>query len=76
MFVYKVFLLEVIKTKNNTPKYNRKIVERGKVDTPNTQIHDRSLSWLVIGSSVKSENIYFPDLIEMKWPCKYFSHVS
>jgi hypothetical protein len=27
MFVYKVFLLEVIKTKNNTPKYNRKIVE-------------------------------------------------
>ena len=76
MFVYKVFLLEVIKTKNNTPKYNRKIVERGKVDTPNTQIHDRSLSWLVIGSSIKSGKIYFPDFIEMKWPCKYFSHVS
>ena len=29
------------------PKSNREIVETGKVDTPNTQIHDhRSLSWL------------------------------
>ena len=27
-------------------KYNIKIVERGKIDTINTQIHDRSLSWL------------------------------
>jgi hypothetical protein len=26
----------------------KKIVERGKIDTPNTQIHDRSLSWLEI----------------------------
>ena len=28
------------------PKYNRKIVERGKIDTSNTQIHDRSLKFL------------------------------
>jgi hypothetical protein len=28
------------------PKSNREILETGKVDTPNTQIHDRSLSWL------------------------------
>jgi hypothetical protein len=28
------------------PKSNRKIVERGKIDTSNTQIHDFSLSWL------------------------------
>jgi hypothetical protein len=28
------------------PKSNRAIVETGKVDTPNTQVHDRSLSWL------------------------------
>ena len=27
------------------PKSNIKIVERGKIDTPNTQIDDRSLSW-------------------------------
>jgi hypothetical protein len=27
-------------------KLNIKIVERGKIDTSNTQIHERSLSWL------------------------------
>jgi len=27
------------------PKSNRKIVERENIDTPSTQIHDRSLSW-------------------------------
>ena len=26
-------------------KFNTKFVETGKMDTPNTQIHDRSLSW-------------------------------
>ena len=26
-------------------KSNSKIIERGKIDIPNTQIHDRSLSW-------------------------------
>ena len=33
------------------PISNRKIVDRGKIDTPNTQIHDRSLSWLGTGTS-------------------------
>jgi hypothetical protein len=28
---------------------NNKIVERGKIDTSNTPIHDRSLSWLGTG---------------------------
>jgi len=28
------------------PKFNCKIVERGKIDTPNTQIRDHSHSWL------------------------------
>jgi len=44
-------LLQCAKMKNKkyhtvgtVPKSNRKIVERGKVYTPNTQIHDRSLS--------------------------------
>jgi hypothetical protein len=34
------------------PKPNRKITERGKIHTHNTQIHDRSLSWLVTGISI------------------------
>jgi hypothetical protein len=32
------------------PKSNIKIVERGKIDSPNTQIHDCSLSWLPLGT--------------------------
>ena len=31
-----------------------KIVERGKIDTPNTHIHDRSLSWFGTGTSIES----------------------
>ena len=27
-------------------KFNRQIVERGKIDSPNKQFHNRSLSWL------------------------------
>ena len=27
--------------------FNRQIIERGKSDTPNTQIYDYSLSWLL-----------------------------
>ena len=38
----------------NNSKINVKIVERGKIDTPNTQIHDRSLSCLGTGTSIKS----------------------
>jgi hypothetical protein len=36
------------------PKYKKKIVERGKMDTFNTQIHDRSLSWNGTGTSIKN----------------------
>jgi hypothetical protein len=35
------------------PNSNIKIAERGNIDTPNTQIHDRLLSWLGTGTSVK-----------------------
>jgi len=34
-------------------KSNLKIVERGKNETPNKQIHDYSLSWLGTGTSIK-----------------------
>ena len=39
------------------PKSNSKIVERCKIDTPNTQIHDRSLSWLGTGTPIKSGGV-------------------
>jgi hypothetical protein len=49
------------KKKKNTigkvPKSNRKIIERGRIDTPNIQIHDRLLSWLGTGTSVNN-NIF------------------
>jgi len=34
-------------------KSNVKIVEMGKIDTPNTQIYDRTLSWLGTDTSTK-----------------------
>jgi hypothetical protein len=45
------------KTRNNHiagTKFNRKIVERDTIDTPNAQMHDRSLCWLGIGTSIKN----------------------
>jgi hypothetical protein len=36
------------------PKSNRKIAERGKIDTPNTQINYCSLFRLGTGTSIKS----------------------
>jgi hypothetical protein len=38
-------------------KSNIKIVERDKIDTPSTQIHDGSLSWLDTGTSIKSDGV-------------------
>jgi hypothetical protein len=37
-----------------TPKSNIKIVERDKIDSTSARIHDRSLSWLGTGTSIKS----------------------
>jgi hypothetical protein len=36
-------------TVGTIPKPNIKIIERGNMDTLNTQIHDISLSWLSTG---------------------------
>jgi hypothetical protein len=37
------------------PKYNPKIIEtQGKIDTTNTDLHDRSVSWLGIVISVNN----------------------
>jgi hypothetical protein len=35
------------------PKFKNNIEERDKIDTTNTQIHDRSLSWLGTDTSIK-----------------------
>ena len=37
----------------NSPKSNRKIVERSEIDSPNTYIHDHSLSSLWAGALFK-----------------------
>jgi len=34
-----------------------KIIEKGKIDTPNMQIHDPSLSWLGTGTLITSGGI-------------------
>jgi len=34
-------------------KSNRKFVERGEIDTSNTRLHDRLLSWFGTGTSIK-----------------------
>ena len=37
--------------------FNREIVERGCIDTPNTQTHDRALSCLGTGTSIENGGI-------------------
>ena len=44
-------------TVGTIPKSNRKIVERGKIDTFNTQIYDHWLSLLGTGTSINSGGI-------------------
>jgi hypothetical protein len=38
----------------NSSKIQEQMVERGKIDTPKTHIHDNSLSWLGTGMSIRS----------------------
>jgi len=33
-------------------QFNAKMVEMGKINTPNRHIHDRSLFWLETGTSI------------------------
>ena len=44
------------------PKSNIKIVDRDKIDTPDTQVHDRALSWLDTGTSITSGSVKLLDL--------------
>jgi hypothetical protein len=61
--VLKCHLINKMKNKKSilevriVPKSNRKFVERGKIDTPNTYIHDCSLSWSRTDTSIKSGGV-------------------
>ena len=44
-------------TVGTTKNPNIKVVERGKHDTTNTHIHERSLSWLGTGTSIKRSGV-------------------
>ena len=48
------------------PKPNIKIVERRKIDTPKTQIHDLPLSWPDTGTSIKSAGVKLVLFIQTK----------
>ena len=41
-------------TVGKIPKSNREILERGTIDTPNTHLHDRSLSCLDTSTSMNN----------------------
>ena len=43
--------------KKTIPITNRKIVERGKIDTPYAHIDDHSLSWLGTDTLIKSGGV-------------------
>jgi len=59
-FIFYVVIKKKIKKKYHNvgtfPKLNIAIVERGKIDTPNPQIHDHSLSWLGTDTSIKKSD--------------------
>jgi len=44
---------------DTVPKSIRKIVDIGKIDTPNTEIHDSLFSRLGTGTSIKSKKCLF-----------------
>ena len=46
--------IRVYHTVGTVPKSNIKITKRDNIDTPNTQLHNRSLSWLGTGTKIKS----------------------
>jgi hypothetical protein len=60
------------------PKSNIKIVERGKIDATNTQVHERSLSLIGTGISIKGGGVkliswtQISPLSEMMRSCKCF----
>ena len=68
-------------TVGTAPKSIKKIVERGKIGTTSTQIHERSVSWLSTGASINSVRAKLllyaqpSHLSETIRSCKYFQLV-
>ena len=54
------------------PKSNRKIIERGKNDTPNTQIHVHDLSLKTLKSSQELKKINITDIYEIELKKNFF----
>jgi hypothetical protein len=66
-------------TVGTVPKSNRKILERGKIDTPNTHKYDRSQSCLGTGTAINSGGVKLvvlahisPIISDMMKSCKCF----
>jgi hypothetical protein len=62
LVIYIIYTYYEKQNKNHTvgtfPKLNRKIVERGKIDTLSAHIHDQSLSLLGTSTSIENGRIY------------------
>ena len=52
--IAEILLKVALNNINHKPTTKNKFVERGNIDTPNTQIRDRSLSWLDSDTSIKN----------------------
>jgi len=53
-YKYKIKRKKKYNTSETILKFDRKFLERGKIDTPHTQMHNRPLSWLgTVGTSTK-----------------------
>jgi hypothetical protein len=50
-------ILFLTNTVGTVPKFNRKILEKDKCNTPNTQTHDGALSRLDTGTSIKRSDL-------------------
>jgi len=46
------------------PKSNLKMVEKAKIDTPRTHIHDHKVAWLCTGTSIKNGRVKPPHLMK------------
>jgi len=51
----------------NTSKILSKVVERGKINTTNTQIHDRALSFLDTATPIKGGEVKLVALFQAQW---------
>ena len=81
MLVYKFIQLDIQKS-HNKKKMPLKQYQKYKINTHNAHMHNRSLSWLVTGTSIQSSWVKlvlwaqtFP-LSEMMRPCKCFPQVG